>query len=248
MKPPVWNVSPYLTEAPELWRGMVGCWAFWENASPIISDVTTNGNDGVMQNMDPTTDWVLSTDGLAVDFDGSNDYIDCGKGSSMNNAVFSVRMIINSKVAVGNSIEQPIRKHTIDSQSEAQFSFAWGHNNSNFQQAWAIKNTSNEFFAAQYTTSLQANIWYDMVATFDGSYLRAYLDGVLENTGTITGTIKTGNSSLYLGSGRQQGGSADNQFNGYMMLCQLWNRVLRNDEISILSATNKLAELRPRMS
>lgn len=45
------------------------------SGSAIAADVSGNGHDGTLANMDPSTDWVSGQDGLALDFDGTNDYV-----------------------------------------------------------------------------------------------------------------------------------------------------------------------------
>ena len=43
--------------------------------SATAADVTGNGHDGTLVNMDVNMDWVSGRAGLALDFDGSNDYV-----------------------------------------------------------------------------------------------------------------------------------------------------------------------------
>ena len=43
--------------------------------SPIAADVSGNGHDATLVNMDPNTDWVSGRSGLALDFDRANDYL-----------------------------------------------------------------------------------------------------------------------------------------------------------------------------
>jgi hypothetical protein len=43
--------------------------------SAIAADVSGNGHDGSLINMDPNSDWVSGQAGLALDFDGTNDYV-----------------------------------------------------------------------------------------------------------------------------------------------------------------------------
>ena len=45
------------------------------SGSAIATDVSGNGHDGTLVNMDPDTDWVSGRAGLALDFDGTNDYV-----------------------------------------------------------------------------------------------------------------------------------------------------------------------------
>ena len=45
------------------------------SGSAVAADVSGNGHDGTLINMDPNTDWVSGLVGLALDFDGTNDYV-----------------------------------------------------------------------------------------------------------------------------------------------------------------------------
>ena len=61
---------------PHLWKGLVGAWAPSLGVTgDTLRDVSGNGNDGTLTNMDPATDWVATSKGLALDFDGSDDYV-----------------------------------------------------------------------------------------------------------------------------------------------------------------------------
>jgi hypothetical protein len=57
-------------------QGLVGCWVPSLGASGYrLIDRSGNNNHGVLTGMDPGTDWVPSGGKLALDFDGSNDYV-----------------------------------------------------------------------------------------------------------------------------------------------------------------------------
>ena len=57
-------------------QGLVGAFCPSLGASGFsLIDRSGYGNHGVLTNMDPGTDWVASGNGLALDFDGSNDYV-----------------------------------------------------------------------------------------------------------------------------------------------------------------------------
>jgi hypothetical protein len=60
-------------------QGLVGAWCPSLGASGFrLIDRSGYNNHGVLTGMDPGTDWVASGSGLALDFDGVNDYVDCG--------------------------------------------------------------------------------------------------------------------------------------------------------------------------
>ncbi len=73
---------------PGLWKGLVGLWLPALGPTGLtLRDMSGWGNHGTLTNMDPATDWVtIGKRGLpwALDFDGSNDYVDCGNSSILN--------------------------------------------------------------------------------------------------------------------------------------------------------------------
>jgi len=59
----------------------------------------------------------------------------------------------------------------------------------------ATGTTNNSWYStgttASWTTQMQAGVWYHVVATYNGSYVKIYINGVLEGTGVqaISGNI-----------------------------------------------------------
>lgn len=69
-----------------LTNGLVGCWLINENGGSTIYDISGNKNNGSMKNMSltpsTTSGWGnIINSGSSVSFDGTDDYIDCGKNS-----------------------------------------------------------------------------------------------------------------------------------------------------------------------
>jgi len=60
---------------------LVGWWRFDEGSGTIANDSSGNGNDGTF-NGDPQ--WVVGYFGGALEFDGSDDWLDCGNGPSLD--------------------------------------------------------------------------------------------------------------------------------------------------------------------
>jgi hypothetical protein len=64
---------------PELWRGCVGAWNPGLGPSGLtLRDNSGYGQHGTLTNMDAAGDWVPSDGRYALDFDGTNDYVDYG--------------------------------------------------------------------------------------------------------------------------------------------------------------------------
>jgi hypothetical protein len=81
------------------------------------------------------------------------------------------------------------------------------------------------------------NQWHHVAATYDGYYMRIYLDGVLSASKEVAGTITVNNNDLTIG---QQDGFLE-YFRGSLEETRLWNRALNQCEI----INNKNCELDP---
>jgi len=63
--------------------GLVGYWRFEEGVGTTVKDSSGYGNNGILENSDGD-EWVEGRFGQALEFDGSDDYVDCGNDSSLN--------------------------------------------------------------------------------------------------------------------------------------------------------------------
>lgn len=79
---PVSFRSAYATNAthslsPNLQRGLVAAWmpGFGVTGSSL-KDLSGHSYDATLENMDPSTDWITSSQGRALSLDGVNDYLD----------------------------------------------------------------------------------------------------------------------------------------------------------------------------
>jgi len=75
------TVAPTTTSAATLTAppnnlGLVGYWSFEDSRGSQATDFSGFGNDGTLTNMNPATDWVAGRLGTALEFDGSDDYLD----------------------------------------------------------------------------------------------------------------------------------------------------------------------------
>lgn len=76
------------------------------------------------------------------------------------------------------------------------------------------------------TTAVNTGAWFYGAATYDGSNVRIYVNGILESTTARTGTISPG--ALNIGS---NSGSSSEYFVGDISFVRMYNRVLSTTEI-----------------
>jgi hypothetical protein len=74
------------------------------------------------------------------------------------------------------------------------FGFAWDHSNSGWLHAAYHQNSSGGYHVAQTTTSLVGGTWYLIHGQWDGSNLKAYVNGALETTTTSVTSMQTFNN------------------------------------------------------
>ena len=80
---------------PELWRGCVGAWAPCLGPTGLtLRDWSGRSNHGDLTNMTPASDWVTNGGMYALDFDGTDDWVDFGTGTDLS--IGSVRSVFFS--------------------------------------------------------------------------------------------------------------------------------------------------------
>jgi len=212
---------------PQLWPGLVGAW--FPSLGPsgsTLRDVSNRGNHGTLTNMDPATDWVIAGKkglGWALDFDGGDDYVTFGDKSDFElprySYAFWLRAVSAPDVAV---ITQPI----LNGAGE-QFHFSWGHTSPAYRQSFMHKD-SGGWKPAQIPDTLSGGVWYHLAATYNGSYIRGFLDG-RQVVQVSAGTPNVSAGDLFLNR-------PSYELACKIALFEVWNRPLPLDQIQLLHA------------
>jgi hypothetical protein len=75
--------------------------------------------------------------------------------------------------------------------------------------------------------------WHQVVATYDGSMMRIYLDGTLRASQAASGLINVTSNPLNIGT-KVAGATAGDHFNGVLDEVKIYNRALTQDEVALL--------------
>jgi MSHA biogenesis protein MshQ len=133
----------------------------------------------------------------ADEFDGTTSYIDCGKNPSLN---ITNQITVSAWVKADTSRAGRIAsKH-----GPSSGSFGWMLAQSWGRLEWRISTTGSNWNGGTTTaSSFPVGTWCYFTATYDGSSMRVYINGV-EDTGgnfprALTGAIKVASESTQIG-------------------------------------------------
>ena len=197
--------------------GLVGSWHFNEGSGTTAYDSSGRGNNGTLVN-GPT--WVDGKFGKALQFDGSDDYVEVQHSDSLN-------------------IQGPITLETwvqIKSWAKSGSIVSKGTGGTYVWQIFvdsANKRIAGYFkvdtaWRSCYSGTLSLDTWYHVISSWDGTNSYLYINGVQAGTDTTgSGTLATNTLSLFIG----KGGTEPYYHNGTIDEVRIYNRALTAEEI-----------------
>ncbi|NQU19998.1 MAG: LamG domain-containing protein [Candidatus Nealsonbacteria bacterium] len=210
------------TEASALY-GMVGYWRLDESAGSTAPDCTNFANDGSLQGP-PVWRPDSGTVGGALEFDGRADYVSVTSSSTlqMTDSLTIAAWIKGDRWRKNSYVNVIVRK---------------GEGNPNNYQLAIADGTVALYLDGSDTAGFRGNTilskgqWYHVAGTWDGSTVRIYVDGVLDNDppAARSGSIGADDRDLYIG-----GRSGTDLFDGMLDDVRVYNRALCDDEIERL--------------
>lgn len=190
----------------------------------IAQDLSGNGNHGIVYGARQ----VDGVRGKALEFDGENDYIEILDSSSLD---IQDALTISSWIYINklNNWSNIVRKGFTKREGlGGAYDLALVNNNIRLginDTNWTFPNTS----------SLPVNEWAHVVATYDGSTRRFYVNGVLQNELTEPRKIRANDQNLTIG----QNGNMQGYFNGRLDELAIFNRALSVKEVEDLYRRKK---------
>jgi Concanavalin A-like lectin/glucanases superfamily/Chitobiase/beta-hexosaminidase C-terminal domain/Glucodextranase, domain B/Bacterial Ig-like domain len=188
-------------------------------------DSSGNGNNGIPYNgvMFSSTDKKVGTQ--AGIFNGTNSYVSVPNSTSLN--------IINSMTV------ELWAKSNINWDAHTNWTFLVNKRNENYsgygiyidsnnpRVVFSIINTVGVGYYAP-SPNLLPNTWYHIVGTYDGSNIKIYINGQLQNSVPASGTISTNTLNLEIGRWRD---AYREYFNGLIDEVAIYKRALSATEI-----------------
>ncbi len=214
----------------------VGIWDFNEGSGTTAKDMSSNGNDGTLGNGTCTAgtgscpQWTDDTPnnalGNSLDFDGGNDYVDCGNDESLN-------------ITDAITVEAWVKPKSVSAYQEIATKYGGNY------KGWILRNsiggtlkffitTPNVVPFAYFTNGLSVGQWYHVVGTWDGSnVIKVYINGVKGTDGSASVLSSTTNP---LNIGRYSHSGGGSYFNGLIDGVRIYEEALNLTQIQKLYA------------
>jgi len=198
--------------------GLVGSWNMDEGTGTTIYDGSDEGNDGTLIH-DPK--WTTGKSGSALQFDGVDDYVDCGNDESLNSLTtsFSISMWVKRNKDGSYFL---IQKGTANNNA-----YIWYGTMPDM--VFLVGNGST------WDTLLATNIfpdsnWYHIVTTFNNGTAIIYRNGVSFTSKTMSVSAVSLSSTIQQIGARVVGGSVG-YFGGTIDEVRIYNRALSAEEV-----------------
>lgn len=201
---------------PQLWDGLVACYE--PGLGPqggVLYDFAGRRLDGTLTNMDPATDWVVTERGYALDFDGSNDYVEAATLNSSAVAIyFRARFIGTPALKAALCYRSPDGNTTLTV-------FWWNSGNGMLCQRGATSASSN---ATQLSADPDITQWHDYVAQWDGVTARPslFVDGIDRSANASSGLGGLTGTGLVRVANRNADFFASMQLSRLYVASRLW--------------------------
>ncbi len=167
---------------------------------------------------------VVHANNYALNFDGTDDYVDCG-AINLSGSTLTLECWINPK-NFDNPGEGCINLIGTEDGSNAAF-LRLGDGDTNMNKIQFVLQISGAQQKLWAITGLSANTWYHIAGVYDAaSGMKIYINGILDSSNTQSGAF-TSNSTYLIGSNT----NGKRAFDGQMDEVRVWNTARTEAEI-----------------
>jgi len=161
----------------------------------------------------------------ALAFDGVDDFVDCGTDPSLDITLGTWEAWVNLSTLASNS--RIFFKENFNGGGLGMFESYYLASSGKFKGDLKIGVTN---YFVEGSSNPTTNVWYHVALTYDGTYFKLYLNGVLDGVSAISGgTMNSGTGNLSLGASITNPNSSG--LTGKMDEARLWNVVRTQCEI-----------------
>lgn len=216
-------------------NGLVAAYGFEETAGTTVFDASGAGNNGTISNAARTN---VGRFGRALSFNGTNAWVTAKDAASLDlSKAMTVEAWVNPAVSLSGWASIVAKEASGTNAVELMA-------NTGSNQP-GIGLSTSKWWELPGGTSLPANTWKHLAATYDGATLKMYVDGTQVAQGAVTGGIQVTDGVLRIGGNSVWG----EYFNGRIDEVRVYNRALSQAEIASDRARPVLSSLwKPTMA
>ncbi len=196
---------------------LIGWWKMDETSGTVAADSSGNGNDGTVVG---GAQWVSGYIDGALDFDGDDDYVDCGYDPIFDTAG---EMTVATWLTVRSV---PTAWASVVAKGEYSWRLSCENLETRFHFGITIWSAANPSIAG--TTAVGLNEWHHVAGTYDGANINVYLDGVLDGTVATTSAIGKNAANVLIGENPE---AAGRNWDGMIDDVRIYNRALSQAEL-----------------
>jgi len=215
---PPWADAIVDIGAYEFYDHLVAHWKLNEKGGTMAWDSSGNGHHGTpygAPNWKPAGGKITG----ALEFDGVDDYVDCGNDSSFDiTEEITLAVWVNTKDA-GNLEHNPYV-------TKGDHSYAIKQHNSNNIEFFIF---DSDWHTVWFPVDSSFNgDWHHLAGTYDGNELKLYIDGRLEAATPYVGSIDSSTFNVNIGRNSE---ITDRFYNGLIDDVRIYNYALSADEV-----------------
>ncbi|MGB8703292.1 MAG: LamG domain-containing protein [Thermosynechococcaceae cyanobacterium] len=198
----------------------IGWWLMNEGSGNTLTDASDNGNDGAI-NGNPT--WATGIKGLALRLDGSGDYARVTHSTSLN--IIGNNITLSAWIKPEKIATQRIIDKISGTTGYSMFLSGFGYTSIRFNGNNLYRVNSSALYPTNGTT------WMHIAATYNGSIIRIYINGVENASNSVVFNIAGNSSDLFIGADS----AGLNSFQGVLDNVRVYNYALSSNEIKVLA-------------
>ncbi len=160
-------------------------------SAPQMIDSTSNDNDGTAYNME-AEDLISCKIGNCLNLDGSNEYIKKADNSTLSFGGTAVTIQAWVYVPTSHPTYAIVagKNRSDGSHTAPYFEYSLHFVDTGYPRMFVATGTDRgNYLSAQSSTVMGVNGWHFLVGTYDGSYIKIYMDDVEKGSTANTATI-----------------------------------------------------------
>ncbi|MEM6810912.1 MAG: LamG domain-containing protein [Pseudomonadota bacterium] len=224
------DIQALFEEGPGLETGLIGHWKLDEQTGTIAKDSSGLGNDGIMNGgLDAANDSASGPINTALNFDGSNDYVDVGSPSVLDNirSDYTICAWINPASFGQGNLGRIVSKHDSGDEEGIELFIAGGNDNIRIFH----DNDSGGTQGSSNNDVIVLNVWQHIcVAHFDDiNSVTIYHNGSdVTDDNNIQDIVSHDSTNLNIGN---KSDTSNREFDGSIDDVRIYGRALSASEI-----------------